>query len=559
MRKAAKAVFKALIVLALVCAAAAGIRIGKKYMPSKEAADIRELFPAEGNRVSIVLNEEVQEAEGLYEEGQIYLPLDWVNDNLNERFYWDSGERLLVYALPDRIVYADEDTMGSGGHLLLAKEEGIYLSAGLVSGYTDIRTVYFENPAVHEEKEDSVSAKRIFIDSRWEEEQQAVLKSDGMIRQLGGVKSPVITEAAKGTEVKILNEMDSWSYVRTDTGFMGYIQNRKLKDRTAVMPQSTFQAPVYESQSLGERVSLVWHQVTNQESNGKFDEMFDGVKGVNVVSPTWFALTDNQGNFSSLANGEYVKKAHDRGMQVWALLDNFSKDVQTEVLLSSTATRAKLISGLMEEVLRYDIDGLNLDFESLKPEAGAHYIQFIRELSISCRENGIILSVDNYVPSAYTEFYNRKEQGIVADYVIVMCYDEHYAGGEMGTVSSLDYVKNGMKNTMESVPKEKVIGAIPFYTRIWTEADGKTTSRAVGMTAAQKWIDENQVSLEWQEDLGQYFGKLEGEDGSTEYIWMEDARSLELKREAVDSSGAAGVACWKLGFESDEIWDVINP
>lgn len=558
MRRAAKAVCRAVVVLVLMGTAAAGIWIGKKYMPSKEAADIRELFPAEGNRVSVVWNGEVQEAEGLWEEGQIYLPLDWVNDSLNERFYWDSGEKLLVYALPDTIVYADEDTMGSNGHLLLDREEGIYLSAGLVANYTDIRTVYFDNPAVHDGKEDPVSSRRIFIDSSWGEEKRAVLRG-GSIRQKGGIKSPVITEADRGTEVEILDEMESWSYVRTDTGFMGYIQNRKLKDRETVIPESSFQAPVYESQSLGERVSLVWHQVTNRDSNGKFEEMFDGVTGVNVVSPTWFSLTDNEGGFSSLADKEYVKKAHDRGMQVWALLDNFSKDVQTEVLLSSTATREKLINSLMEEIREYDIDGLNLDFESLKQEAGVHYIQFIRELSVSCRKNGIILSVDNYVPSAYTDFYNRKEQGVVADYVIAMCYDEHYAGGEMGTVSSLSYVENGVKNTMKEVPAEKVIGAVPLYTRLWTVKDGKTTSQAMGMTAARNWAEENGVSLEWQEDLGQYYGCLEGEDGSEQHIWMEDARSLELKRAAVDDSGAAGVACWKLGFETDEIWDVINP
>ena len=287
--------------------------------------------------------------------------------------------------------------------------------------------------------------------------------------------------------------------------------------------------------------------------------MIAGVKGVNVVAPTWFSLTDNEGNFRSLASREYVEKAHDRGMQVWALLDNFSDNVQTEVLLSSTSTRRKLIDGLIDEVLQYDIDGLNLDFESIKPEAGVHYIQFIRELSIDCRANGIILSVDNYVPSAYTEFYNRKEQGVVADYVIVMAYDEHYAGGEMGTVSSISYVKNGLADTMEMVPKEKVIGAVPFYTRIWTVKDGETTSRAVGMEAAQNWVEENQVELKWLDDVGQYYGELEGEDGSVQYIWMEDARSLGLKTEAVDGSGAAGIAFWKLGFEPDEIWDVVNP
>lgn len=559
MKRTAKRTLGIILLLVLAAAAVLGVWLARRYMPSHEAADVGELFPAEGNHVSIVWNEEVQEAEGIYEENQVYLPLQWVNDNLNERFYWDSGEQLLVYALPDQIVYADADTMGEGGRLLRVEDDGVYLSAGLVTGYTDIRSVYFDNPAVHDGGEDQTAARRIYIDSTWEEEQRATLRWNAAVRQRGGVKSPVITETESGTGVKILEEMDNWSYVRTDTGFMGYVHNWKLTDRETVTPESTFQAPVYESQSLGERVSLVWHQVTTQDANNNFDQMIAGVKGVNVVAPTWFSLTDNEGNFRSLASREYVEKAHDRGMQVWALLDNFSDNVQTEVLLSSTSTRRKLIDGLIDEVLQYDIDGLNLDFESIKPEAGVHYIQFIRELSIDCRANGIILSVDNYVPSAYTEFYNRKEQGVVADYVIVMAYDEHYAGGEMGTVSSISYVKNGLADTMEMVPKEKVIGAVPFYTRIWTVKDGETTSRAVGMEAAQNWVEENQVELKWLDDVGQYYGELEGEDGSVQYIWMEDARSLGLKTEAVDGSGAAGIAFWKLGFEPDEIWDVVNP
>lgn len=559
MKRTAKRTLGIILLLVLAAAAVLGVWLARRYMPSHEAADVGELFPAEGNHVSIVWNEEVQEAEGIYEENQVYLPLQWVNDNLNERFYWDSGEQLLVYALPDQIVYADADTMGEGGRLLRVEDDGVYLSAGLVAGYTDIRSVYFDNPAVHDGGEDQTAARRIYIDSTWEEEQRATLRWNAAVRQRGGVKSPVITETESGTGVKILEEMDNWSYVRTDTGFMGYVHNWKLTDRETVTPESTFQAPVYESQSLGERVSLVWHQVTTQDANNNFVQMIAGVKGVNVVAPTWFSLTDNEGNFRSLASREYVEKAHDRGMQVWALLDNFSDNVQTEVLLSSTSTRRKLIDGLIDEVLQYDIDGLNLDFESIKPEAGVHYIQFIRELSIDCRANGIILSVDNYVPSAYTEFYNRKEQGVVADYVIVMAYDEHYAGGEMGTVSSISYVKNGLADTMEMVPKEKVIGAVPFYTRIWTVKDGETTSRAVGMEAAQNWVEENQVELKWLDDVGQYYGELEGEDGSVQYIWMEDARSLGLKTEAVDGSGAAGIAFWKLGFEPDEIWDVVNP
>lgn len=559
MKKIIKLISAALFVAVLGAAVFGGAVIGRRYIPSKEAADIGELFAVEGNKVSIVWNEEIQEEQALYEEGQVYLPLDWINENLNERFYWDEGEQLLVYALPDRIVYAQPDTMGDAGHLLLVKDDNVYLSAGLVSNYTNIRAVYFDNPAIHEEKEDTIAAKRIYIDSDWNPAERAVAKKDTEIRELGGVKSPIITEVSKGTGITVLNEMEKWSYVRTDTGFMGYIRNNRLTDRHQQALQSEFEEPVYKSQAIDGRVSLVWHQVTSQEANGKFDQMFSEVEGVNVVSPTWFSLTDNQGNFSSLANREYVEKAHQKGLQVWALLDNFSADVQTEVLLSSTSTRRKLIDSLIEEVERYDIDGLNLDFESLKPEAGKHYIQFIRELSIPCREKGIILSVDNYVPAAYNEFYNRKEQGIVADYVIVMCYDEHYAGGEKGTVASLSYVQNGIEDTLESVPAEKIIGAVPFYTRLWTVKDGETTSKAMGMEAASQWVQDNHVELTWLEDVGQYYGELEGEDGSKQYIWLEDEKSLALKVDAIDQAGIAGVACWKLGFEPDDIWEVVNP
>lgn len=232
--------------------------------------------------------------------------------------------------------------------------------------------------------------------------------------------------------------------------------------------------------------------------------------------------------------------------------------MQTEVLLSKTSTRQKLIEKLMAEVEQYGLDGLNLDFEGIKKEAGVHYIQFIRELSVSCRKEGIVLSVDNYVPYAGNEFYNRKEQGIVADYVIVMGYDEHYAGGEPGSVASVGYVNDGISNTLKQVPKEKLINAIPLYTRVWTEAaDGKTSSVALGIAKAKEWAVENNVELYWQEELGQYYGELKTEEG-TKKVWMEEERSIGLKMDLIRKYDLAGVACWKLGFEPAELWDEIR-
>lgn len=535
------------LVIIIGAASAGGFILYQKYSPSKERVDINELFGVSGDKVALILNEELQEDTGLYIDGQTYLPITWVNDYINERFYWDSNEKRLVYALPDTIVYADANTEGNGGKLLYEKDDDVYLSLGLVSNYTDIRTEVYDGGEI----------KRVFIWNTWGEESTASIRGTGRLRVKGGVKSPIVTDVLKDTKVKILDTMDNWSYVQTDTGYLGYIQNRKLTKKEKRIVDSGFQSPIYESQSLGENVCLVWHQVTTQAANNDLERLLANTKGVNVISPTWFSLTDNEGNFDSLASRAYVETAHSKGIQVWALLGNFNENVQTEVLLSRTSTRKKLIESLMSEIKEYDIDGLNLDFESLKSSAGPHYIQFIRELSVSCRKEGVILSVDNYVPAPHTEFYNRKEQGIVADYVIIMGYDEHYGGGDMGSVASLPYVENGIKDTLAVVPKEKVINGVPFYTRIWSVTGNKTSSSAKGITAAKKWIEENKVSLEWDDELGQYYGELKGEKTS-QYIWMEEERSLSLKADLVDKYNLSGIACWKLGLEPSNIWEVIS-
>ena len=247
------------------------------------------------------------------------------------------------------------------------------------------------------------------------------------------------------------------------------------------------------------------------------------------------------------------------GVQVWAVLDNFNKgdEVQSEILFASTAARKKLITSLMQDAKTYGVDGINLDIEGIKASAGPHYVQFIRELSVDCRKEGLVLSIDSYVPASYSAFYNWAEQGRVADYVVMMGYDEHYAGGEAGSVASIGYERQGIADLLKQVPKEKIISAIPFYTRIWKEDASGTSSQAVGISGAKAWVETNQVELYWQDDLGQYYGELE-KDGVNYEIWMEEERSLALKMQLIRDNGLAGVACWRLGMESAEIWDTVK-
>lgn len=541
-----------LMLLLMAAGGAGGYIYIRKYMPTSELSDKTKVFEIKGSQVALLLDNELQEEKGIYEDGQVYLPVGWVNEYLNQRFYWDEGEKLLVYVLPESIVYADEDAQGEKGPLFKVTDDGMYLSLGLVVNYTDIRTQSFATSQI----------KRVFIDTLWEPYDTAEIKKAGHVREKGGVKSPILTELEQGEQVDVLETMEKWSRVRTEDGYIGYIENRRLDEREQVTPESSFEAPVYTSISMDEKVRLGFHQVTRQEANNTLESYVAVTKDMNVIVPTWFNVISDDGTYNSLASKEYVDKAHEMGLQVWAMVENVStqesvKNLNTKTLMSSTSTRRKLIENLMKEANTYGFDGFNLDFESLKAEAGPHYVQFIRELSVSCRQKGLVLSIDNYVPSPYSTFYNRREQGIVADYVIIMGYDEHYAGGDAGSVASISYVKDGIENTLKEVPKEKVINAVPFYTRVWTVNEGKTTSKAYGIVDARQWVADNHVDLTWDQELGQFYGSTVNGSGE-QYIWMEDEKSMALKIGLVKDFDLAGVACWKLGFESSDIWDIVS-
>ena len=551
MKRFLTTVLTVILMIVLAAGAAAGFILYRKYKPSKEQVDQSEWYQASGNESAVFLNSEREEGvKGRYIDGQVYLPVDWVDEAVNERFYWDEENSQLIYTLPDQIVYANEETMGSSGKPLLVQQDGtVWLLSSLVNAYTNVRIETFDTDGVH----------RIFVDTTWEPQQFAKVKKNTALRIRGGVKSALITEVPSGAEVTVLEQLENWSRVRTEDGQVGYLPNRRLKETEAKTLVSTFQEPEYTSISMDEPVVLVWHQVTNLSANQAMQTLISATKGVNVIAPTWFMLTDNSGNYESLADKNYVDQAHAMGMQVWAVLDNFNKgdNVQSEVLFASTAARKKLIASLMKDAQTYGFDGINLDVEGIKASAGPHYVQFIRELSVDCRKAGLVLSIDSYVPASYSAFYNWAEQGRVADYVVMMGYDEHFAGGEAGSVASIGYERQGITDLLKQVPKEKLISAIPFYTRIWKEDASGTSSQSVGISSAKEWVETNQVELYWQEDLGQYYGELE-KDGVNYEIWMEEERSLELKMQLIRDNGLAGVACWRLGLEPADVWDVVK-
>lgn len=529
------------MLLAAVCLLGGiGFLIDRYLIPSRTHVDLAEYYGAGEGRISLVLQETRAEEDGYVLDGKVYLPLSLVQDRLDDRYYWDGTE--ILYALPEEVrhILPSADTY-------LLQDGAPVLSLELLQQYTGIGWTKQESP------------DRIWIWNRWGEIPYSVCRKDTELRTEASIKGDIFQDLKEGEAVALLEDGEEWARVQTEAGISGYVRKKALGDAAVMLAENPVQIPEYTSRSLGKPVCLVWHQVTNKESNGKFQELIGRTSGVNVVSPTWFTIQDTAGNLLSFADKSYVDQAHALGMQVWALVGNLQVDIDDYAWISNSAARANTVNQLINAAAEYGFDGVNVDLEALDKSCEGHYIQFIRELSSACRKAGLILSVDNYAPTSGTAFYNRKAQAETVDYVIVMGYDEHWNGGpEAGSTASLPFVKKGIADTLaQSVPAEKLINGIPFYTRLWAEETAGLTSTAKGMDEARQLLETHGADITWDDKLNQYYGEYWG-NGIHYQIWLEDAKSVQAKLNAMKEQNLAGVACWKLGLESTEVWPVIR-
>ena len=551
------------IVLLIVIVAGIGFltRVIKKYTPSSDVMSSQEYFGLDHEgEAAIVVGSEILSYKGKILNEVAYVDYQAVKEVLNDYFYWDSENNTMLYTMPTDVVQipagsnsytADGKTQSLNYNIVLIDGTETYIALDFVKQYTDISYETFHDP------------DRIVINNEWGDVTVASIRKAGKVRSLGGIKSPILREVEKNEVVRILEPMEDWTKILTQDGYIGYIRNDRLvKERTETRT-SDFVTPEYTNIQKDYKINLVWHQTTSMDANYNIIYDIANVKNVNTISPTWFSIASNDGTLDSLALADYVDTAHSNHMEVWPLVDNFSENIDFATVMNSTSARNKIENQLIAAAIEYSFDGINVDFENISEDAADGYIQFMRELSVMCRKNGIVLSVDVPVPMDFTAHYNRKALGEVCDYVMIMGYDEHYAGSEeAGSVASLSFEEEGIQNTLQEVSAEKVVSGIPFYTRLWcttTNEDGTTTvtSEAMGMNQAQQTLENNQVEASWDETTGQNYAQFDGENGELYQIWMEDTESLTRKLELIKNYDLGGAAEWKLGLEDDSVWDLI--
>jgi spore germination protein YaaH len=554
-KKKAAPVLVVLILIVLVGAAGVVSFLINRYKPGTEYMAGNEYFNlTDENSVALIQNGELLEEQAVLIGGEPYAAYTYVESQLNSCFYWDEetkGILLTTSGGVQTLLPGDAAVAKTPGGQPAVQQESdgtVYISLDVVKEYTDLDYAYYSDP------------NRVVIRNEWDGVEQATVQSDtAQVRQKGGIKSLILADVQKGDTLLYLENLDNWCKVMTADGYTGYIQTEDISEPEAIEAR-TAKKDSYERITRDHKINLVWHQSTSTESNDAMAEMTAEMTGVNVISPTWFSVTDETGTISSLASADYVKLAHDAGREVWGLIDNFNEAFDETTDLAYASVRSRIIEQLLAEAASCGMDGINVDFENLKEAGIPHYLQFLRELTSAAHAQNLVVSVDTPVPQAYTMYYQRGEQARFVDYMIVMAYDEHFAGSEeAGSVSSLPFVQQAVEEMTRVMPADQVICGIPFYTRVWTEKFGQSaiTSEVLGMDGAKNYAKENQMTETWDASLGQNVATVETSDARYT-IWMEDEQSMEEKLKVIQSADLAGVAEWKLGFECADVWSLIS-
>lgn len=501
------------------------------------------------------MGEEINGA-ALYREKGLYLSFDFIKNRLDPTIKWDEKSRMAI---------------------VTAKENVFHFPLGFKDGLHNLEPYSFSYPVLEEGGEVFLPSDplkdfyhlEIFVDKApslirihnlKQPLQEGRVTAEGKLRHAPSLRSPFSAVAAAGERLLIMKEDSGWYWVETEAGEMGYLPESKVvldKIKT-----TEIEVQVYQPWNpLRRPIIMTWEYAGAKTVN---PAALKGLEGVQVFSPTWFHLQEN-GLVANKADIKYVRWAHSKGCQVWGLFDNGFDPELTHVFLNDASLRIKAIKQLLSYVDLYELDGINLDFENMRLEDREAFVQFARELAPLLHAKERMLTVDVTFHSQsenWSMCYDRAGLAEVADYLMVMGYDEHSGGStKVGSVSSLPWVEKGLQRILEEVPQDKLILGIPFYTRLWMEkTDGEghrqVDSKAYSMDTAKDWIEQKRAEIRFDEAAGQNY--VEVKEGDTTYkMWLEDSCSLMSRIELVKKYRLAGIASWRRGFESEDTWPMI--
>ena len=494
-------------------------------------------------------------AAPFYMGEDLYLPFDFVKEKLDPTLTWDEKNGLVIITTPEDVYHLTPES-GQG----LRNLKPYQMEAALIWRN---KTVFF--PA-------SLAAKLYCLEITENEDRHFVNVSDPRqplqtgtasrdvkIRHQPGLFSPWIEKIRAGAELEIFREENGWYWVGTDKAQLGYLPEGAVTlsgVSSGVEPPGTSFQPFNPP---GQPILLTWEFVLKKTAD---TDSIGDLDGVHVLSPIWFHLRED-GEVESNADMRYVDWAHRQGRQVWCIFSNDCEIDLTHTFLGDAELRIRALRQLLEYVERYELDGIDVDFEYMYMEDKEAYVQFIRELTPLMHELGRTVTVDVIFHSdseRWSRCYDHKKLAEIADYLIVMAYDQHTVLA--GSVAALPWVEKGVIRMLEDVPAHKLMLGVPFYTRLWAEKTGAngnidTSRTTLTMEQAENWVREHGPTVREDHSAGQHYVELT--EGTTTYrMWLEDFYSLEKRVALMKKYRLAGMAAWRRGIEKAEIWPALS-
>lgn len=484
------------------------------------------------------------------EDGMIYLSLDYIKEYLDKDIEYDksSGEVRINNDHANKVLKLNEyEAKFNSGTIdlrapVIEKDGKIMLPIEAFIYDYDVRLRYDKD------------IRLLLLDYRDKDYDLGKTTSETLLREAASNRSPIIKKLPQGEELYVYGEKSKYYKVRMPEGYAGYVLKKDLDDN--------FEKVSFNSTSKNTSdglINLTWDYTYAEHSEDKINQIKD-IKGLDVIVPTWFSIRNGNGDMIDRGNQNYIKKYNDLGIDVWAYLDNSFDPEITHQALSNEKTRKKIINKTLELCKKYGMKGINIDFEHTKIDDRDYITDFVREFRQAAGEEFIItVDVTPQISADVTkEPYDRKALAEIADYIVVMAYDQHWGSSDKaGSVAQYKWVEGSVNVLFRNIPNKKMILGVPLYTRIWKEDGGKVTSKTISMDEVARIIASKGLKPVWDKESQQNYIEYQ-ENGADYKIWIEDANSLEKKVSLVNKYNLAGVGSWRLGFETSNIWDVIS-
>ena len=515
--------------------------------------------PYPNNTTALVIKADIINCSNtppIVEKKQALLPIDIVKKYFDPNLFWDEKLHRIVITSKNKVVKMNlnSNTISVNNKLLPCVVPAKSINGTIYIPINFLKNIYGINITINND------LNVIVIDYNHKTSRQGqVIQLISQIRKNKLISSPIVKKLMFGDKLEVFAAYKDWYKVRSKEGIIGFIEAQYVQLTPNVASKSKTK-PGSLKDVHTQKLSLAWDQSLNIDSINKID-------GLQILSPTWFSVSDINGTVKSKANINYVKKAHQSGYKVWALFSNSFSPIISSRILNDGLLKDKVINQIVTYAKTYNLDGINIDFENINLKDKDMYSQFVRELAPMLRAQGKVVSVDVGTPDGSENFsrcFDLKALADAVDYVALMTYDQHWSTcSYSGSVAQYSWVEDKLQATLKKVPSTKLLLGLPFYTRGWKEdidSSGSTKAtqyKVFSMKGAKTEVKINNAEVRWANESGQFYAQF-SKDNSIYKIWLEDNDSINLKSSLVYKYNLAGVAIWEKTYATPDVWEVLK-